>query len=653
MPEINYRRDIDGLRAIAVLIVIFYHLDFSLFSGGFIGVDVFFVISGFLITKTIQQDIRADKFTFTRFYVKRIRRIIPALFVTTLTTLIISLYILPVNELKELLASIVSVATFTSNIFFWQHVDYFSTVSDLKPLLHTWSLGIEEQFYLLFPVFMFLTVNLKNNSILFIVLILLASSFALGVSPLAAQHPSANFFLPATRFWELLAGTTLAFIPSRFNLHNIYLKNSAALMGLLIIALGATLLSYKSLFPGINALYPVVGAMLIIHSGKGDKTLIAAFLSIGLIRYIGLISFSLYLWHWPIIALLKNVIFGELTITTKLSALTLTFVLSALSYRFVEQPFRTNQRLKETLHIKSGLIALGSLGAIAIIILLFIFFRAIDQGIKPTPMNKDCFKDEETIKSSENCSFGDIKSNRIFLLFGDSHAAAMYPAFHKLALDEKWRGIIASIDGCPPLFGIFRLDGIGTASNCSGVYADNVKTFVTNNKELIEAVFLTARWPIYEKGAFKNGRLLNETHFLSDQDMRSENAADSSKVLLKALRRTVNFFNALKIRTIIIEPPPKLNLFINSWRERKDVPRTEFIKKRLYLHKALNKLPLVEIIDPINIFCPTERCKMYDAYKPLYTDDNHVSRTGALLFYPLLKSVLNQPPKYNDGNSNE
>ena len=229
----------------------------------------------------------------------------------------------------------------------------------------------------------------------------------------------------------------------------------------------------------------------------------------------------------------------------------------------------------------------------------------------------------------------------------------MYPAFHKLALDEKWRGIIASIDGCPPLFGIFRLDGIGTASNCSGVYADNVKTFVTNNKELIEAVFLTARWPIYEKGAFKNGRLLNETHFLSDQDMRSENAADSSKVLLKALRRTVNFFNALKIRTIIIEPPPKLNLFINSWRERKDVPRTEFIKKRLYLHKALNKLPLVEIIDPINIFCPTERCKMYDAYKPLYTDDNHVSRTGALLFYPLLKSVLNQPPKYNDGNSNE
>ena len=639
-----YRNDIDGLRAIAVMAVILYHLDFTFVPGGFIGVDIFFVISGFLITQTIQKDILANKFTITHFYVKRIRRIVPALFVTTFVTILFALLILPINELKEFSLSLLSVSTFTSNIFFWRNLDYFSVAAELKPLLHTWSLGIEEQFYIIFPIFMLWTKNLTYIKILFWVLIFLFLSFALSVSPLGVDHPSANFYLPVTRFWELFMGAALALSIKYISNNSKYLNNFLALIGLLLILLPMVLLDQHSIFPGMNAFYPVAGATLIIYSGSGYKTFVSFFLSNKYIGYIGLISFSLYLWHWPIIALTKHIIIGEFSIKLQLIILIITVILSALTYKFVEQPFRINQKLKNFLQIKAGLITLISLAVMAIAIYIFVFIR-IDYQEKNTPqMNTNCFKTKETLESTKECSFGDKDSEKIFLLYGDSHSESMYPVYQKLALENGWRGIPVSFHACAPLFDIFRHDGYVSTTNCTGEYSNNVQEFLEDNKENIDMVFLVSRWTIYEKGWFKNGRLQQKnTHFISDKETKSKNSEDSSKVLKKAIIRTVDKISGtLNIPTVILKPIPILQANISRFTP--NITKEEYLEQRNFIDiifSSLEQNPLINIIDPIDIFCPTDICKMYDDdNNALYKDDNHVNYEGSLSLYPLLYPIF-------------
>jgi len=646
--KMTYRKDIDGLRAIAVMAVILYHLDFTFIPGGFIGVDIFFVISGFLITQTIQKDIRANKFTIKHFYIKRIRRIVPALFVTTFVTILFALFILPVIELKEFSLSLFNVSTFTSNIFFWKHVDYFSVAAELKPLLHTWSLGIEEQFYILFPIFMLLTKNQTYKKILFWILLFLFLSFALNVSPTAIDHPAANFFLPVTRFWELFIGAALALSIQYISNDSKYLNNIIALSGLLLILLPMIFLNQHSTFPGINALYPVTGAALIIYSGSRHMTFVSSILSNKYIRYIGLISFSLYLWHWPIIALAKNVIIGEFSIIFQLSILILSFVLSALTYSFVEQPFRTKQKLKNILQIKAGLLALTILAVMAIAIFIFTSIKINSQEKFIPHINPDCFTTEETLESTERCSFGVKDSDKIFFLYGDSHANAVYPVLEKLALENGWRGIASSFPGCAPLFDVYRIDEYGNAPNCTGEYSNNVQTFLEKNKENIEMVYLISRWTIYEKGWMKNGRLQKATHFLSDKETKSKNSDDSSKVLQKAIFRTVDKISGdLNIPTIILKPTPILHADISKWvlNMTNYVTKEEYIQQRHFtdnIFSTLEQNPIVNIVDPINAFCPTEICKIYNNDKALYKDDNHLTHEGALLLYPLLYPTFTQ-----------
>lgn len=637
-----YRKDIDGLRAIAVLAVIFYHLGLVFVPGGFVGVDIFFVISGFLITQTIQKDIAENKFTITHFYVKRIRRIVPALFVITLTTIVFSLWILPISEMKEFAKSVVSVSTFTSNLFFWQHSDYFSVAAELKPLLHTWSLGIEEQFYILFPIFMLFTQKLVDKKIIFWIFLFLFFSFALSASPFGVAYPSENFYLPMSRFWELLVGAFLALSMKHMGDHSQGFRNLVSYMGLLLIMLPVVFLDQHSVFPGVNALYPVIGAALIIYSGSKNDTYVSVLLSNRYVRYIGLISYSLYLWHWPIISLVKNVTIGEFTIMMQLSILVLIFVLSALTYTFVEQPFRQDTKWKNFLQIKMGLVSLGVLAVLASVIYIYIHMQQ-----KQVPhINTDCFKYEETVESTKTCSFGVKDSDKIFLLYGDSHADAMYPAFEKLALENGWRGIPASFRGCAPLFGVFRLDGMGTASNCTGEYAKNVEKFLEENKEKIDKVFLVSRWTLYEKGWIKNGRLQRATHFLSDKEMESKNAEESGKVLKSAFERTVRKISEdLRIQTIIVKSPPALNANIHRRFGVENVKKESYINEMEFIDSILRTLaqdPLVSIVDPIDIFCSTDVCKLYENDNALYKDDNHVSLEGAFLYYPLLKSMLDE-----------
>jgi len=640
----NYRKDIDGLRAIAVLSVIFYHLGFPFISGGFIGVDIFFVISGFLITQSIQHDLKRDVFTIKNFYIKRIRRIIPVLFLVTMTTLIASFFILGIEELKEFALSLISVSIFSANIFFWQNIDYFSVSAELKPLLHTWSLGIEEQFYIFFPLFMMWTATWRSKKVFIGTAIFTLLSFALCLSPFGASHIQANFFLPITRFWELFMGVLLALFLSRDSdvNYNHKIDNILALLGLGFIVAPLLLLDYNSLFPSINAFYPVLGAVLIIHSGYRGESFLVPILSNIIVRYIGLISFSLYLWHWVIIAFAKNMIMGEFSLTHQFFMLLLTFALSALSYRFVEEPFRRKKELKEFLGLKQGFMAL--LMMLLSGVGLFIFLTLLYPDTRTHHNEINCFQTEVTTLSDvEACTFGDKNATDIVVLYGDSHVSAIYPAFEKFAKEHHKKGIAIAISGCVPLFDVFREDGVGNSVNCSGAYSKNIEKFLENNANRIEHLYMVARWGMYERGYHLNGRLQKATHFISDNQTSSKTAKESAGVLKRGIKHTINkISNALAIPMTILKSVPELHGDIGK-RGIERVTKEEYLKQLSYtndIFKILEKSKNVNVISPLEIFCPTDSCQMFRGNKPLYRDDNHVNYEGAMMLYPLLEKNL-------------
>jgi peptidoglycan/LPS O-acetylase OafA/YrhL len=335
----KYRPEIDGLRAIAVISVILYHLGFSYFKGGYIGVDIFFVISGFLITSIITREIDNGEFTILNFYERRARRILPALMFILLLTAVSSWLLLPPNEFIKYTKSLFSVVLFGSNIFFWRDGEYFITDASLKPLLHTWSIAVEEQFYLFFPVFLLLLKNAKQNLIFKIILALCILSLSLSQYS-SIEFPVANFYLLPTRFWELGLGALTSILVTRNKLKISALKMKLMpWTGLALIAYSTLFFDAATPFPSLYTLIPTTGAAIIIIYASSESG-IGKLLANKSIVFLGLISYSAYLIHQPLIAFQK-IYFGtnESSILKALTLLTI-FILAFLNYRFVESPFR-------------------------------------------------------------------------------------------------------------------------------------------------------------------------------------------------------------------------------------------------------------------------------------------------------------------------
>lgn len=340
MPNKQYRIELDGLRAIAVIAVILFHLGLGC-PGGFVGVDVFFVISGFLITGIIQRDIQNKTFSLKEFWERRIRRIFPALCTVIITTLIIgSCFLLP-NELEELGKSSVAQALLVANVFFWRDTGYFAGDAELKSLLHTWSLAVEEQFYLIFPFFLLTLKRLSNCKVLIFMSTLTLISFLLSVYG-TITHPSASFFLLPTRSWELLFGCMLSLIPLQLSNQRRW-DSLIGSIGVAAVVLPIFIYDKKIPFPGIAAVPPVFGTALIIYATTNSPNIwIKKLLSIRPLTFIGLISYSLYLWHWPTIVFIR-MYFGKFQIEQIVLSSIITFFLSILLWRLIETPFRKDQ----------------------------------------------------------------------------------------------------------------------------------------------------------------------------------------------------------------------------------------------------------------------------------------------------------------------
>ena len=332
----NYRPEIDGLRAVAVLPVILFHSGWTLFSGGYVGVDIFFVISGYLITTILLRDKLDNTFSISKFYMRRARRILPLLF-TVMTVCILAAWFLMLPwELKNFSQSLISTTLFSSNILFWQEVGYFQMGTELKPLLHTWSLAIEEQFYLFFPfVFIFFGYAKRTRLLLAIIPICLLS---LLVSEWGSvYHPTANFWLIPSRIWELLMGAICAIVLSKWELKE---NNVIALLGLVFIVISIVLFNESTRWPSLYTLLPVVGSsMVILFSGK--STYVSRLLSIRVLVGIGLLSYSAYLWHQPLFAFGK--LYSEIYSVKLLmpTMMVIIFPLSYFSWKVIERPFRS------------------------------------------------------------------------------------------------------------------------------------------------------------------------------------------------------------------------------------------------------------------------------------------------------------------------
>ena len=433
--KLNYRPDIDGLRAISVFAVIFYHanflvLDHEFFQGGFIGVDIFFVISGFLITSLILNEIYNDNFSITNFYTRRIRRIIPVLFFVILSCIPIAYIFLLPSSLVDFFQSVLSTLIFSSN-FYFHHTGliYGGPDSSLKPLLHTWSLSVEEQFYVIFPLILILLRKYLKNYIFYFFIIFFLIGF-ISTQIISTKFPLYNFYFINVRIWELLAGSIVAYLNINFIKYENKITNYLPLLGLILILFSILFLRDEMSLPSIYSVPAVVGTCLIILFNNSEN-FITKVLSLKIFVFFGLISYSLYLWHFPLFAFYNYIFFDNESFIAKILIIFLSIILSILSYFFLEKPFRN----KKVINNKKLLIYI-SLSFSIILSLSLIFLdknRNNQKGLyEKVSIDNQVYFDEVNTKLKEIISINNFEktnTKKNILIIGNSHAMDMFLMF--------------------------------------------------------------------------------------------------------------------------------------------------------------------------------------------------------------------------------
>jgi peptidoglycan/LPS O-acetylase OafA/YrhL len=508
-----YRPDIDGLRALAVISVVLYHLRFRYLKGGFVGVDVFFVISGYLITRHVASDMEAGSFSFLSFYDRRIRRIFPALLVMLLGTVVFAYFLLLPGELIDYAKSLVASVCSASNLYFLLTAGYFNGGD--KPLLHTWSLGVEEQFYMLLPPLLLTLRRITPAKIKPALLFISICSFLLSAA-MVVRFPEATFYLLPTRAWELLVGSMVGLDMVRCPDRS-YVRGSVGLLGAALIALAAVWYDTAMPFPGAAALLPCLGAAMVIAAGGSGRTPTDILLSMRPMVWIGLVSYSLYLWHVPIIVFIKCmtlITFGKvlplilpflsvpqaITLERDIVVIVLSFVFAFLSWRFVEQPFR-HGRWRPT---RSGLFEIAGIGSIVLATmgLCVVVKQGLPGRFAPRVVRiasqteaseyrrGTCFVSGNEMRYDKKGCLADRKDRENWLLIGDSHAAML--AAGLAAVDPTINLMQTTATGCKPVDDRRMDDSRGCFEIMRYVYEDYLR------RHRPDMVILAANWQVYD-----------------------------------------------------------------------------------------------------------------------------------------------------------
>lgn len=621
--HLAYRPDIDGLRALAVLAVTVFHFNKQWLPGGFVGVDVFFVISGYLITGIIYG--QANKFSFGDFYGRRIRRILPAaVFVTVITLLVGSLFLLPA-DVKTLSEAAIGATLSAANVYFWLFLDtsYFAASSDTVPLLHMWSLGVEEQFYLIWPALMIIAMKIGGKRLLATTGVVLAIvSFAISEYFLS-RDPSFAYYMLPSRAGELLVGALL-FLWQDLRRVPASVANAAGLVGLAMVAGALVLLDEKNGFPGLRSVIPAVGAALLILAGTNQDSPLSKLLGSSGARYIGLRSFSLYLWHWPILAFYRYA-YGEPTLAGGLVCVLMMWALTLISYHLIETPFRSKSPM--WLLTKAGPIV-----ATSVCVIVIGFILANNQGYWPTksgyeyrklisqhdyntksasrfPFNCQMMKYDPAKWTQDQCVNGDKSIVPETLLWGDSNAAHYVGYFKAIGEAQHFSIRNISHSSCPPVLDASGLISQDRVQSCAEF---NKRAFVESKN--YRTVIIGASWDIYAKAGGKE----------KFAQAIAELAKNGNQVII-ALNVPI-FVGLDRMCTAKALRIPAMDCPATA--ARADTGDSEINN---YLKQIANQYTNVTTFDIRSQICKNGTCSAYNQETLLYYDPWHISMIGSEL----------------------
>jgi len=663
LRAMKYRTEIDGLRAIAVLPVILFHGEFAWFGGGFIGVDVFFVISGYLITSILLTEKKLGNFSLAQFYTRRARRILPALLLVVVACIPFAWAWMAPRNMRVFAKSVDTVAIFASNILFAQQADdYFAVASELTPLLHTWSLAVEEQYYVFFPLLLLLTWRLELRRLAFVLAAIAIVSFA-AAQWSAAHRSAAAFYLAHTRAWELMIGGLLAIAlldagPAFLRSIAAPIRDFAAAVGLALITYAVFAFDRTTPYPGYFALVPTLGASLVILFATAG-THVGRWLGIRILVGVGLVSYSAYLWHQPLFAFYRLRNIGEPDSTSLIPIILLAFALAYLTWRFVETPFRRGMVPTRTFLVGAGSIS-------ATLLLFGLVFRGLywtssiaisgPLAIMLTPPALCDYNSAGVgVDGRQFCLIGDKRAAPKIAVLGDSHSRALLPGADEIGR-EVGIGIAHSRDdGCPGLLGIYILT---EHTNACHDLTQRQLEYVRDNH--IEKVVLASRWTMYTDGDY-HGR---HARYLAVEESATRTSIEASRIaFLTGVARTIEAYRQVQAEVFVVaEVPQQLyepdQIYYQLLRsgasathiadalERMAVPLNMHRKLQEFNRSAFAQRAAageITLIDFDSIFCDSARCQIGTPNESYYYDNNHLSAFGASRLTPKIAKYFSAP----------
>ncbi len=660
----TYRREIDGLRALAVLPVILFHAGFPIFSGGFVGVDVFFVISGYLITSIILAERQAGTFTLVGFYERRARRILPALFVVMGVCSVFSwLWLLP-SDMKMFSQSLVAVPAFASNILFYLTSSYFEPAAELKPLLHTWSLSVEEQYYLLYPIMLLIAWRFGKRWI--VAVLILVSSMSLAAAHYGSTtDPSFTFFLLPTRAWEILIGALVGFNafrtstdipPPAAHSQSSVVRQVLGILGLMLCAYGVLAFDARTPYPSVYTLVPTIGTACIILFAT-QETLVGKLLGHTWLVGIGLISYSAYLWHQPLFALARHRSIEPPGNSLLYSLIVASLLLAYLSWKYIETPFRCRQSFT-----RKQVFTIGVSCSVA-----FMAFGLIGyfNGGFPNRISNEVIVAQRAqfdelscmsemgkyIPVAESCIVGD-KHNVKGALLGDSIAGTLSFELGNALANHSLGLVNMSFGHCPPILGVYRVDR-GSTHRCPE-HNEEAFDYVKERNDL-EILIFAGYWTMYVESPLLD---------IASNNVRRRTPDDKRIQLIKeAFVSSILRYIKTGKTVIIVYPIPeagrhiprylaKQAMFSNGYNSDRDLTISyEAYKVRnketIHVFDSIGEHPNLIRIRPDTIFCNTyieASCVAHVNGDSLYRDEFHLSNLGArLVVQNIMKHIVSFP----------
>lgn len=663
----KYRAEIDGLRALAVLPVILFHAGLEPFAGGFVGVDVFFVISGYLITSIIYEEINDQRFSIISFYERRARRLLPALFLVCMVSIPFAwAWMLPAS-LESFFKSLLATNVFLSNVYFWQSSDYFGISAELMPLLHTWSLAVEEQFYLFFPVFL-LFLKRAGWSWTLIAVVFISIVSLIAAQWASSRFPSANFFLLPTRLWELGFGAALSLWSRNHRIQSATVRSIGSCIGLCLIFYSILVFDEQTPFPSVWALIPVVGTVLILACAD-DKNFVGKILAVRPAVFLGLVSYSAYLWHQPIFAFARIRTLDEPSIATMLVSSVVSIGLAYLSWKWVEVPFRKKHMIgRRSIFVFSAFV--GS-------ILIVFSFMGYKTGGFPNRLSEDIIEitewsssrnprvhecqggDNNIIPPDETCVYGNTEKVEL-AIWGDSHASALAYVLGD-DLGDRDRGLREiSFSGCPPVVGLKR-EGVRGCTE----HNDEVLEYLLQSKQ-IQTVILHARWTLLvEQKRFDNkegGVEPGGSAISYPEHSPTLEGGERYNAIASLLDIQVQKLISAGKDVVIVYPIPEAGWDVPTYMAKKswlqgESDVTVSTSREVYTKRTERTKRLLDAIageSNLRRVYPGEwlcgeaykgRCVAVLEGKPLYSDDDHLSRFGAEKVSKLIVDQLFSVPE--------